>query len=156
MIDFFMGYLGHRSGPCPNHRCHGGTTTRPMNWHPYLVSAASMDDMASMCPGRGEPSLNVGKPRPPCTARLVSSMPHNGPPSVAYMARVLDYTAIAYGGTIPLRRSKGRLLLFVPRCGSGTYPSGYGLFQDHVCLAGPEGARQALCTGFSPLSFFNP
>ena len=86
----FLGYLGHRSGPRPNHRCHGGIAARPMKWHLYLVSAVSMDDVASMCPGRGEPPLNVGRSRLTCTARLVSNMPYSGPSSVACMAGVVN------------------------------------------------------------------
>ena len=96
---------------------------------------------------------HVGRPRPPRTARLVRNMLHSGPPSVACMAGVVDYTAIAYGGIIPLRGSKGCLLLFVPWCGS-VHISQWTWPVPGLCLPGwPEGLTCHSRRADSPLYF---
>ena len=47
--------------------------------------------------------------------------------------------------------SKGAMTVLWPKGLVYTVPLDGASLQDYVCLAGPEGARQALCTGFSPL-----
>ena len=87
------------------------------------------------------------------SARLLSNMPHRGPHSVGYMAWPLGSRHNVRSEPIPFPRSRGCDDCLRPKGVVYTVPLDGASLQDYVCLAGPEGACQALCKGFSPLSF---
>ena len=90
------------------------------------------------------------------SANLLSNMPHRGPQCLMYMAWLLVSRHNVRAERSHFPGPKGAMTVLCPKGVVYTVPLDGASLQDYVCLAGPEGARQALCREFSPLSFFSP
>ena len=109
-----------------------------------------MVDVASMCLGIGSLLENRGCILL-CPSGLLSNMPHRGPHTVWYILGLLGNRHSVRANRFQSPGSKGAMTVLWPKGLVYTVPSDGASLQDYVCLAGPEGACQALCTGFSPL-----
>ena len=85
------------------------------------------------------------------SANLLSNMPHRGPQCLSYMSWLLGNRHSVRANRFQSPGSKGAMTVLWPKGLVYTVPLDGASLQDYVCLAGPEGACQALCTGFSPL-----